>query len=498
MSNTGTKVVKNASFLLISQVATWTFTLVLTVFLGRYLGAEQGGEYTIAYSIWTIVGVFITFGMDTLLTKEIARAPERTSELLGTSIVARVLLYICSWGIVALYIYLRQFSAHMTILIGIVGIAQLFMQLYAATQAAFQGLELMQYISISSIASRLANTVLGITVLVLGYGVYGYAIITIVTVLTGLLLQLFYMRRYYTFKLGFNRHEMWKIMRAGLPYLVSGLGLVAYGQVDVLIISSLVDTTQVGWYGYASRLFSTFMFFPVIFSAAVFPALTRTYTSASNSLPTIMRKSFDLMLVLSIPIGLGLLVVANQLAVLLYGPDLAQVGPILGLMGIVLIPTYQNILLGQFLTSTDRQNAWTIVIIVATVLTIPLDILLVPWCQRIFGNGAMAGSLSFLITELGMVAVGIALLPKGSLSLANVGIGVRVLCAGLAMAAGAWWVRNLFIVVPVFVGAAIYIALILALRVLPSEDIALLKQFGQRGMQRLRRRGDAPATIEGV
>lgn len=493
MHTNAATVVKNASVLLISQLVTWALTLVLTVVLARELGAELVGEFTLASSIWTVMGVFINFGMDTLLVKQIARAPERTPALLGTTIVARSVLYLLSCAVVALYVQLAHFSSTTLVLIALLSVAQLVNQIYLATQAALQGLELMEYVSLASIVSRVVNTALGILVLLIGFGVFGVSVIAILAAAAGLGIQLAYLRRRYPLRLGFDGAQLGAILRASLPYLASSLGLVLYGQVDVLIISWLVDTTQVGWYGSASRLFGTFMFFPVIFTTAVFPSLTRAYANASDSLPQIIRKSFDLMLVLSIPIGLGLFVIADPLVLLLYGPDFAQSGPILALMGLVLIPTYQNILLGQFLTSTDRQNRWTVVMLVATALTIPLDLLLVPWCQRWFANGAMAGSLSFLITELAMVACGIALLPRGALGRSNLLIALKVFGVGAAMVASSWWLRDAFIGIPILVAAAVYCGGILAVRAVPREDLVLFGSFAQSVLGRLRRHSPVAA-----
>ncbi len=230
----------------------------------------------------------------------------------------------------------------------------------------------------------------------------------------------------------------------------------------------------------------------------MFPALTRAYTNAPDSLPRFMRKSFDLLLVLSVPIGLGILVVADPMVILLFGSQFAQGGPILAVMGLVLIFTYQNILLGRFLTSTDRQNAWTVVMLVATAVTVPLDILLVPWCQKMFGNGAIGGSFSFLITEIGMVVAGIRLLPRNSLGWSNVRVAVQVIFAGMVMIGVSWWFRDMVIVIPIIAGALSYTTLILLLRVVPSEDLALFKQIAQNMIRRLRQRASDSVIIRGV
>lgn len=486
MSRDGTRVVKNASILMATQLITWALSLLLVVFLPRYLGAAAVGQFAIAGSIWAIMGMLVGFGMDTLLMKEIARNPERTPQLVGTALLLRVILFLLSSVVVAIYVHLMAYPPTTVNIIWIIGLSIFITQLGLACLAALQGLEAMHYSSLAGIISKAWSTGVGISVVLMGYGVYIVGLVNVTSALLSTALLFVFLRRFYKPQFNLQIATTLTMCRASVPYLMSGLGLILYGQVDVLIISSLINTQETGWYGAASQLFGTLLFIPVVFTTAVFPVLTRTYANAPDALPKILRKTFDLMLLVSVPIGLGIFVIAQQGVTLLLGSGFTQSGPILALMGIVLIFTYQNVLIGQFLISTDRQNSWTLIMIVAAVLTIPLDLVLVPWCQREFGNGAMAGALSFIVTELGMVLVGIWLLPKGSLGWSNVWMATRILSAGLVMTAVAWLVRDMFIAIPVIVGAIAYIGMIAILRVVPNEDIALLKEMAQIAPARTR------------
>jgi O-antigen/teichoic acid export membrane protein len=227
--------------------------------------------------------------------------------------------------------------------------------------------------------------------------------------------------------------------------------------------------------------------------AAVFPALARRYAAASEGeasawepLYRATRRTFDMLVVLSIPIGLGVLVVADPLVVLLFGQQFVNSGPILALMGIVLILTYLNMLMGQFLISMDRQNSWTVVMAIAAVATLPLDLWLIPLCDRLYGNGGIGGSLSFIIIEGGMVMAGLAMLPRGVLNRSNGWLAARALMAGLAMVAGTWWARDLFLGIPVALGILIYTALAWLLRLVQREEIELARDLIQRVAGRLR------------
>jgi O-antigen/teichoic acid export membrane protein len=492
----GRTIAKNATVMMISQLVTWGLTILLTIFLPRYLGAAALGQFHLANSIWAILAIAVTFGMDILLTKEIARDSSKTGRLFGTTVILRLLLYAVALALLAGYLRLAGYPADTVAVIYIIGIGNLIWQFIGACQAVLQGLERMEYISLGLIVGKLFNTVASIILLLMGYGVLVIAAVTIGSALLNLVIQLFSMRRLHsgqyhwhvTDLLRFDRQLAASMLRASLPYLFSGIFLVVYMQIDVVIISLLVNEETVGWYGAADHLFGTFLFIPAVFMKAVFPALSRLYTNDPDALPRLMQRSFNLLLLLSVPIGLGLLVLANPIVLLLFGRDFAGSGPVLAIFGLVLILTYQNILLGKFLISIDRQNAWTAVMAIATVATLPLDLILIPWCVRTFGNGAMGGAIAFVVTEGAMLIAGLWLLPAGSLGRSTASLASRVLVAGLLMAAVAYWLRDTFLPIPIIAGALVYTVATFLLRAIPREDLEMALNLSQSALRRFRAR----------
>lgn len=488
MSDGQETVARNATVLLLAQLMTWGLTLLLTIFLPRYLGATAVGQLHIGQSLWTVMGVLATFGMDTLLTKEIARQPERVGDLLGVTLVLRGLLYLGTVALVALFLLVANYSLQTAAVIAIVGVGNLLWQIIGAFQASLQGLERMEYISLGNVGGKAFNTAISILLLLLGYGVLVIAAVAIGAALLTLLLQAFFLRRMVPIHLSLDRELAGWMLRAGVPYLLSGLFLVAYMQLDVIVISLLVNERVVGWYGAADRLFGTLLFIPTVFVTAVFPALSRMHVETPEQLPAVMSRSFNLLLLLSMPIGLGVMVIADPVVTLLFGQEFIPSGPVLAAFGPVLILTYQNMLLGQFLISVDRQRAWTVVMAAVALLSIPADMVLIPWSQSRFGNGAIGGPLAFLITEAGMLVAGIVLLPQGTLTWNNLWVALRALLAGGLMAVTAWWLRDAFILLPIATAAVVYFFLLWLLRLLPRKELALgvsmLRQLWQRmGLQ---------------
>ena len=477
-------IVKNAGFLMASQIATWMLTLLLTVFLPRYLGAAAIGKFHLANSTWAIAGILISFGMDTLLTKEIARRPDETTELLGTSLLLRALLYLPALAGMIGYLALFRYPADTALVVYIIGAAALIQQFGGAVQASLQGLERMDRLALANVASKATTTAGSLLMLALGQGIYAVAGVSVISAVVYLTLQLWFVRQHYAIELRWNLSDATRMLRNGLPYMASQAFLILYQQVDIVTISLLVDDRTVGWYGAADQLFGTLLFVPTVFITAVFPSLARSFAERPEDLPKLMSRSFGMLLLISVPVGLGIMVLADATVVLLFGDGFAGSGPVLSVMGIVLLLTYQNMLLGRFLIATDRQNVWTGITAAITLASIPLDLVLIPWCQRAFGNGAIGGALKFVITELAMLVVGLRLLPKGSLGKADAWLAIRCLIAGGLMALVTWPFRDAFVAIPLALGVTAYVVVALALGLVRRDEIAAFSQAARRTVMR--------------
>ncbi|HFC12459.1 MAG TPA: hypothetical protein ENJ56_06405, partial [Anaerolineae bacterium] len=166
-------------------------------------------------------------------------------------------------------------------------------------------------------------------------------------------------------------------------------------------------------------------------------------------------------------------------------------GAILSMMGFVLTLMYLTVLIGKFLISADRQSVWTKLMAVATVVTFGLDLILIPFFERQLGNGAVGGPVAYIITETGMLSVGLWLLPKGSLNRSMLWRSLRTVAAGALMVAAVWPVRNWYmafveqavipgqnltllwqalIILPVLVGAVTYLFFVYLFKLIPEED----------------------------
>lgn len=486
MSVSGKTVAKNVGVMMSSQVITWGLTLLVTLFLPRYLGATAIGQLNIALALWSLVGVLIVFGMDTYLAKEVARQPEQTPVLLGTSLLLRGGLFLIGCCAVALYVAMVDPSPVTIYTAIIVGFGQFVSLFNTACMAVLQGLETMEYISLSSVAGKVTNTALSLAVIFVGWGVYAVAIVTVIAGVASALLLYVGLRRSKVQRLRVERSYLRSMLRLSSPYLVVSVTLVAYQQINTLIIASVVDEQSVGWFSTASTLFGTLLFVPVVFATAIFPAVSRSYANSPTLVPRLIGRSIDLMFLVAVPIGMGIMVVAPNLINLVYGPEFAPTAQILTIMATALIFTYLNILYGQVLIATDRPGIWTKIMIGAAVAMFVFAWLLVPWTQRTFGNGALGGAFSFMLTELMMTIAGTLLLPRNVLTWSNVRAAALTVVASTVMLVVCWPLRNMLLPIPIAVGVVSFTIMVLVLRIISTEEMKFLQDLWLQVVRRIR------------
>ncbi len=464
------KLFKNTSILMISQVIGWALALVLTLYLPRYLGVENIGKYQLAVSLWATVVILATFGMDTYLTREIAQDHNRVDILLSQSIILKITFFLFGCLLLATFVSISGYEPDTVLVIAIIGVANLITLFSSGLSATIQGLERVEFLGVAGVLASFISTLATLIAIFLGAQLFTIAWVSSISALATLTFYAVVLHRIRGFHFVFSLKNAKPFLFASVAFFLLQVFINLYQQVDIIVISWILDERGVGWYGVAARLAGSLMFIPTVFMTVFFPTFSRLQRESPEELTKLFRKAFQFMLLLGIAVGLGMFIIAVPLITILYGDEFANSGPILALRGLVSIPTFLNIIIGIYLIAKNRQKGWVIVMALATVATIPLDLFFIPLCQHFFNNGAMGGAYSFFVTETGMTIAGILLLPKYTLNRDMVWYSIRATLAGLGMLAAAWWFRDYFIAVPIIIGGAVFLILTVLFKLISKEE----------------------------
>ncbi|HFC11337.1 MAG TPA: flippase, partial [Anaerolineae bacterium] len=331
MTSSSQRVAKNTSILMLSQLVTTALSMFLVIIQPRIIGDVGFGSIAYAESIWGMAVVFVLFGMDVLIMKEVARKPEDSQKLLSTAVFLLIPLYLLSAILVAVWTISHNFSDEEILVIVIFGVASFIWQFSFLYRATLIGLEHIGAISKADIIGKVFNTFVGLAVLYVTRNVVAMAWVGVGMASLTHLIQWRYLRRYFTLTLQIDYGYAWQLLRSGVPYMLSALFLAGYTRADTLIMRELLNREAIGWYSTSDRLFGTLLFVPTAFIGAMFPLMSRTYANDRDALPKMIQRSFGLMLILGVPIGMGLFAMAQPIINMLYGAEFFNTGAILSM-----------------------------------------------------------------------------------------------------------------------------------------------------------------------
>ena len=483
---TAERVASNATFLFAAQLITGGLSLITMVLLPRYYGATGIGVYHLASSLWTITALLIGFGTDVVITREVARNKERVSELVSVGLLLRIAFHFVGYMSVVIFAHVAGYSSEIIQIVYIFGIANFLYQLGHILGAALYGLEQFKILALADIIVEVVVTAGIVGMIVAGQSIVMVAAVSILAGFSRTVFLFLMLRKQTVLQFIFKMPLVSWMLKEGASILTNRLLRNVYAQADVIIISLFVNETVVGWYSVADVAYGALLMIPNIISTALFPTLARLFTHEPDRLPSVARRSLNMVLLFSVPMGLGIFIVSRTVLMLIVGDEFVNSVPVMAGFGIVTIFTSVNIFLGQLLIAMNRQNKLSILLIIAIALTLPIDLLLIPWTQAVLGNGALGGVVSYLITEMVILIGCLVALPKGLFSRQNGAFALRVIIAGGVMVLLTWPLRNAFLFWPIIVGILVYLAAAFILKLITQEEMNLARGVWRKGWQRLR------------
>ena len=484
------RVLSNSVLLIVRQGLLWGMSGVMLLFLPKYLGAEGLGQYQLAFSLVSMIGVGIALGSRQYLIKEIARDRSVATRYLGASNGLRVILSVVA---VLLLVAVVQFGGYTEKEGQVIYVAAILMVAFTMSKlfnGFSHGFEDMQGPAIAEVIGKVVVVAAGIPVLLLTKNVVAYMAVVSGGAIVYMIGSIYYVQKQVPLRISFNLNMMKRIAIGGMPYLFMIAILEMYNNVDVIILRAYTSAEVTGWYSAALQIYKTVEMFPVALTTALLPVLARLHVSDIKTLADIAIKSIGVSALVIVPLSVAVSFLSGELITFLPYPDTFDNSvPLLTLLALTIPPTTFLTVLGTIAISVDKQRIWAYALAATLILDIVLNLIFVPMFDRSHNNGAIGAAITTLVAELIMVAVGVWLMPKGvigremKLMLAKVALAAGVM-AGIS-AIGAF--TDLWEIPFVILGGFAYLAIVFATK---ATTVGELRALAETVIKR--RRGGAP------
>lgn len=346
-------ILKNSSYLLLSQFLVKVFAFGYAIFLAGNIGATDFGTYSAALSIFGLMSLFSDLGINRVLTRDIARDESSLSKLFSTSILLRAFSAAVSFFGLTIFFFLTDPSSLRFSLTSIALLSLVPQSIALSVDAVLIAIKKAPVSALSFFLFNMVNYILGATLIYLGFGVFG-------AMAAFLVCQVFYAVFIVT-SLGLVKKVEFKpfdlslaksILIKSLPYgILSAIGFASF-RFDTVILSYTRGGAETGIYSLAYRFLEAATIIPVAFGTILYPLFSEHSKNKENTVK-LFKSSLSFGFVVGILITLVYWTILPVFLNSFFPESFKGAGFALQILSLAIPFIFMHIPLGQLLLSRE-------------------------------------------------------------------------------------------------------------------------------------------------
>jgi O-antigen/teichoic acid export membrane protein len=407
----GVVATRNALTLGVTLIIGMALSLFVRLFLVRLLGPEAFGELRFAENAAEMLFIGLTLGVDTIIRREAAVAPQRARSYLWGLLVLRLAGGAVLLSAIGTGLALSGYSRGTIMLFCVLGVAQVLMVLNNSYSALEHASGQVGWIARVTLLFKLLWAGMAIVVLLLIPSGIGFAAVFLgVEALRFVRLSVRSSRRH-----GIDFRPDLRVAGfaavASLPFFVHYLAHSLYARLGVWWLGGSVGDLEVGWYGAAATLAAIAMLGMPLVSWVLVPSSARVARHAGDGLGPLIGGALRMALLVAVPVSLLFALWAPLWLTLLFGEAyLPAVGALRALAPTFTL-AYVATICSISLIQRERIRTVAVVSIAGLAVSVALNAVLIPWGARTgaMGGAAAGAAYATLVTEVLVTAVMIRL-----------------------------------------------------------------------------------------
>lgn len=389
----------------IASVISMILGFVITILLGRHLGAGDLGLYRMVCTIYGIAMLIGGLGIPVAMIKYVAeyrKDKNKSDEVASSGVITSLLLGI---GFSILFYFSSGIFERIFNMQGLSGLLKILAPVFpfALVGGSFLGLlnglrEMKKY-AMATIIQSVLMLVVSVVLIYWGFGIAG-AVIGIVLSSAGSCLFLVRVSKgYFEFTLEGYIQTTKKMFSFGWKIIaVNWVNQINY-DADTILLGYFLTAADVGYYGVAIGLSRFFWLVPSAIQTITYPVTSEYWANTNHrALQTMIDKSMKYTACILLPIGLGIGFFANDIVTLIFGKSFIYV--VFPLRILIIGTVIYGIIkaVGSFFTGIGRPDLSLKIDSAGAIVNLVLNISLIP----LFGisGAAFAAVASFVVMAI--------------------------------------------------------------------------------------------------
>jgi len=404
---------KNVGWLILERGVGILIAFFVMTLVARHLGPALFGVYAYVFSLVALLLPLAGFGLETIVMRDIGRAPDQRGDILGSAITLQICASIAAFVCALLFIVFFGGPAGIGLGLMAVGGIQLLLAPTDTFNAYFRASEKLAWVVVPRIAVSLCVAAVAIYLVSQDRGLdafvtlraweqfgFGLAALVAFAIATRILSEL-----------RVSKERLIGLAKDGWPLVLSGIAVAIYMRVDQVMLGQLSTETQLGYYGIAVRVAEIALIAPIALRTSLFASIVRAHARGIEPFRHYMQLVYDAMFIGS----LGAVLVIACASLLLFVPTFGEAyAPGIGMTLVLLLGVpWIGLATARGAALISMGWLWTSPLTtgIGAIVNIALNFLLIP---RFGGLGAAwATVFSYWLVSYGLSLVIPHLRPEG-------------------------------------------------------------------------------------
>jgi len=447
--------------------------LAFALVMMRLLGPANAGTYYYAVVIFGWFDILTNFGLNTLLTREVARDRSSARRYLLNSGVLRMGLGVAGIPLLAIFLIIRSsLGAPLEPLssTAVMAIVLLYLGLFPSSistglSALFYAFEKAEIPAAIATITVILKAIFGLAVLSVGWGVIGLAGVSIGLNVITLGILWFSARSMLRQAEGeakparYDRKLVRSMIGAGWPLMLNHLLATIFFKIDVVLLEPMKGSAVVGQYSAAYKWVDAIGVIPSLFTMALLPIMARQAHEDKAAMERNYHFAVKLLFSVAFPLAIVTTFLANTLILVLGGVRYLPEGGIALALMIWFIPIgWINSLTNYVLIALDQQKAMRWAFAAGVIFNIVANLLFIPLFSY------QAAAIITILSE-GVLLIGFYILLRRALGpVPWIQLLWKPVAAGLGMAVTLFVLWPILPILALVAAAVVYPGVLLLLR----------------------------------
>lgn len=368
----------NTAFQIGGKVVAVAIGILTVAVMTRYLGRDGYGQFTTVLSFLQFFAIAAGFGLPLTLTRMISKEDADERRVVANVFALRLVSGLVIFGAAPLIALAFPYPGAVKIGIAVGALSFLALTLSETLKGILQKHLTAWKSSLAETAGRLLMFGCVIGAVASGFGLLSFVVALSLSNILQFGMTYAMARKHGPVGLKFERPAWTETIVETWPIGVSILFNLLYLKGDVVILSILRTSGEVGLYGAAYKVLDVLVSVPYIFMGLVLPPLTAAWSRADRTgFNHKLSQSFDFLALIAVPLMAGGIAVASDLMALVGGEEFRSSGPFLAILMVGMLAVYWHALYAHAYVAMGQQRKFIWVFAANALICLPLYFLLI-------------------------------------------------------------------------------------------------------------------------